>query len=183
MPVPPLDEDSAGWCLLIPICTLRHSVQDRGLQPPWEWQCDTVRERVTLSVAVRHLQGASVAPPPGCLGAFGTCVNTEKGLEHPALCSEGTLGDEEHSHGTQHPWGCHPALPRLSPALPAPFPLAVESNSNLLQLIAVLGLLLLPPEKFPDYFHSHQESSSCLCIISFPLHSHQCHHCPGQAQE
>lgn len=43
-------EGSAGWCLLIPAYILRHSVQGRGLQSPWEWEGDSGRGSVTLSV-------------------------------------------------------------------------------------------------------------------------------------
>lgn len=75
-------------------------------------------------------------------------MNTEKGSERPALCSEGTPAEEGRSRGTRHPWGCHPALSRLRPALPAPSPLAVESDPNLVQLITAPALLLLRPEKF-----------------------------------
>lgn len=78
-------------------------------------------------------------------------MSREKGLEHPALCSEGTLGGEEgRSHGTHRPRGCPgrcPSQALLSPALPAPSPLAVESNTNLSQLKTAPVLLLLPPEK------------------------------------
>lgn len=104
-------EGSAGWCLLILICPLRHSVQDRGLQPPWEWQCDhegegdIVSERVALSVGEWHCQwqgdtskGPQWLLPLGCLGALGTCVNTEKRLEHPP-CAQRDAGG-----GGTFPW-------------------------------------------------------------------------------
>lgn len=42
VPVPPLE---GGLCWMVPP---HPCLQDRGLQPPWEWQCDTVSDRVTL---------------------------------------------------------------------------------------------------------------------------------------